>query len=399
MRNTPKSRPRLRPAREKFWVLLPAVRRGYENEVFLGVRAGLAESPNVELAWSLDPDDLLARWGQAGHSGVGVIIGHWKPTTLRKLERLPCAVADFSHRYTPTGGTTPLPSRWRAYAPDDIGIGRMLAHHFAERRLACTGCINPYPAKSNTWAAMRIQGFCAEAGEKSVAKFLFPNQRPEKLRAWLCRLPKPAGVFCVTDKEAAQAAELCRQNGLAVPEQVALAGVNNDPVWVESASPALTSVLLPTHDIGLALARAASTRLRTLHWPLDDVILLAPRTLFSRASTNPLAIKDPRLLAAVTFIRAREGQGIGVDDVCSAVGLNRRSMELLFRKHLGHAPYASIQAARLEKARTLIVHSTLPITEIASHCHLPIDRFGALFRKHYGLLPLTLRREERRLLS
>jgi transcriptional regulator GlxA family with amidase domain len=172
--------------------------------------------------------------------------------------------------------------------------------------------------------------------------------------------------------------------------------VNNDPVWVESTSPALTSVMLPARDIGLALARAVSTRLRTLGWPLDDLTLLAPKALLARASTSTLAIKDPRVLAAVTFIRANEGLGICVGDVCSAVGINRRSLELLFRNHLGHAPYASIQAARLEKARSLVERTTLPVTEIASHCHLPVDRFGALFRKHYGTLPLTLRRAERR---
>lgn len=377
------------------WVLIPAVRRGYEADIFLSLRAALAEASPVDVCWSFDPDDLLARRGLAGGKGVGVIVGHWPRATLQQLERVPCAVSDLMHLYETTGGAQALPALWRAYAPDDFEIGRMIARHFIERRLTRFACVNPYAARTSRWAAMRMAGFLAETGEAGSSAIRAAAQQPEKLREWLGRLPKPAGVFCVTDKESALAAEACRRTGISVPGQIALAGVNNDPAWVEATSPTLSSVVLPAHEIGQALAKAVLGRLKTGAWPTREPPLIPPRVLLARASTDTLAVTDARVRAAVAFLRARSGIGIGVEDLCRAAGLNRRSLEILFRKHLGQSPYAILQGARLERAWDLVNGGALPITEIASQCNLPIDRFGALFRKRFGLRPLALRLSRR----
>ncbi len=52
--------------------------------------------------------------------------------------------------------------------------------------------------------------------------------KSNKLTAWVRSLPKPVGVLCCYDIRGRQLIEICAQNQIAVPEQVAVLGVDND---------------------------------------------------------------------------------------------------------------------------------------------------------------------------
>ena len=59
---------------------------------------------------------------------------------------------------------------------------------------------------------------------------------------WLGGLPKPVGLFAVTDYRARQVLDACRQVGLRVPQQVAVIGVDNEEVICVHVQPQLSSV-------------------------------------------------------------------------------------------------------------------------------------------------------------
>src|SRR5204862_308111 len=77
---------------------------------------------------------------------------------------------------------------------------------------------------------------------------------------WECVLmpadaPLPIGVLASTDGRALQVLAVCRKLDIAVPEAVALLGVDNDDVFCELASPPLSSIALSTQRIGYEAAR------------------------------------------------------------------------------------------------------------------------------------------------
>jgi LacI family transcriptional regulator len=62
------------------------------------------------------------------------------------------------------------------------------------------------------------------------------------LHKWMLALPKPVGLFAVHDPSGRIAAEVCRDNGIQVPEQVAIVSADNDELICGLTHPPLSSV-------------------------------------------------------------------------------------------------------------------------------------------------------------
>ena len=65
------------------------------------------------------------------------------------------------------------------------------------------------------------------------------KQAEESVRQWLVELPKPIAVFCSNDEHARMLSSLCQIGGIAVPDEVALLGVDNDETMCLLSSPPL----------------------------------------------------------------------------------------------------------------------------------------------------------------
>jgi len=66
--------------------------------------------------------------------------------------------------------------------------------------------------------------------------------RRERLRRWLKALPKPCGIFAVHDPVGADILELAALEGIAVPGELAVIGVDDDPLICERTQPSLSSI-------------------------------------------------------------------------------------------------------------------------------------------------------------
>ena len=64
----------------------------------------------------------------------------------------------------------------------------------------------------------------------------------------------PTAVFAVTDMVAIGAAEVARQMGLRIPEDLAIVGYNDIPL-ASRVSPGLTTMHVPIHEFGSVAAR------------------------------------------------------------------------------------------------------------------------------------------------
>ncbi len=74
-----------------------------------------------------------------------------------------------------------------------------------------------------------------------------------RLTAWIAQLTKPVGMMASYDIGARQVLDVCRELEIMVPEEVAVIGVDDDPIVCNLAHPSLTSVI--PDAAGPAIAR------------------------------------------------------------------------------------------------------------------------------------------------
>ncbi|RMD83209.1 MAG: AraC family transcriptional regulator [Lentisphaerae bacterium] len=100
----------------------------------------------------------------------------------------------------------------------------------------------------------------------------------------------------------------------------------------------------------------------------------------------------PAIQRALQFIHQHLTEGICVADVVREAGLSHSQLNLLFHRqfHLSIREY--ITRKKVEQAEYLIVHSSLPIKEIAIRSgYSDLHHFNKVIRRYYGVSPRVLR--------
>ena len=287
---------------------------------------------------------------------------------------------------------------------DSRAIGAMAARYYLERGYESFAFVGE--PKGHPWSAERRLGFeetLAEAGHGCVVYDRFterdrndwPGER-KRLVAFLQGLPRPSAVFAPMDARARLVLEACAVAGLRVPDEIAVLGVDNDPLLCESTVPTLSSI----HTGGFRRGQIAAEMLDALmhgREPRERAVSQPPIAVMTRGSTGYAAMSDPAISKAIAFIRkhARTG-GIDVGDIVQAVGCSRRYLELRFRARLGRSIRDELLGERVEWVKSLLSATNLSIGEIAERAGFTREsHLGLLFRKATGMTMLQWRRENR----
>lgn len=216
------------------------------------------------------------------------------------------------------------------------------------------------------------------------------------LTRWLQKLPKPVGVLACYDIRGRQLIEICQRNGIAVPEQVAVLGVDNDELVCNLAETPLSSIIPNAKGTGYLAASLLSKMLDGQ--PVEPVAhLLKPLGIITRQSTDSFAIDDPDLIKAAQYIRENACSGINVEDLLKIVPLTRRVLEARFKKYFGHSPHDAIQKARLRRAEELLEETDLPLATIADRAgFVHSEYFSVVFKRMKEITPSAYRERMRR---
>jgi len=288
--------------------------------------------------------------------------------------------------------------------PDDAQIGRLAASHFLDRGIRHFGFIGQ---ALHAGSFRRGAGFrrAVEGAGYSVAWYEergprqfdpTPDRRAfERFRRWALTLPKPVGVLGSYDILGLQIAEVCRQEGLRVPDDVAIVGVGNDDLVCELARPSLSSVATPAGPIGYE-ASAMLERLMAGARPPKEPVLLPPLGVVTRQSSDVLAIDDPEVAAAVSLIRRKGHEPIRVGDILREVLVSRRSLERKFRKILKRGMSQEIRHAHMERAKGLLGDTEISMQLVAERAGFSNSRhLCVVFRQETGMTPTAYRRQFR----
>lgn len=276
--------------------------------------------------------------------------------------------------------------------PDHRTVGRMAAEHLLSKGLRYFAFLGGTDRLLDT----RRAGFAAAlAGRGLGYAHLSFDQRlsPSTRAAALKRLPKPVGVMAGNDHLGRWLIDACGEIGLSVPGDVAVIGVDDDEVPCLTVPPFMSSIDTDGERVGFEAARLID-RLLDGEPPPAAAILVQPKGVVERESTDVLAVGDAELVRAVRYIRDCACEGVTAEGVAAALRIPPRSMRDKFRRHLNTTVRAEILRVRFDAAKRLLVETNLTIDRIGRQCGFPhYGRFNAAFRKTHGMPPGVYRRQ------
>jgi LacI family transcriptional regulator len=280
-------------------------------------------------------------------------------------------------------------------------IARLAADHLLERGFKHFAYCGYARTPINGWSHEREDAFVTQIEGLGASCAVFRDrQRPMRewaglqrsLGEWLRKLPKPVGVMAANDSRGRHLLEACRANDLIVPDQVAVIGVDNDELLCRLSTPPLSSVEQGARRLGYAAA-AELDRIMLGRKPHRKHFVIDPAIVVTRQSTDVLAIDDHNVAQAMTFIRQRACDGIGVPQVVGAAGISRSGLETRFNKVLGYTIRTAIRRTQLERARHLVSETDVPLKQVASQTGFKsVQHMTTLFVQAFGDTPARHRR-------
>ncbi len=209
----------------------------------------------------------------------------------------------------------------------------------------------------------------------------------DDLGRWLKSLPKPVGIMACNDIRGQQVMNACRRVDVLVPEEVAVIGVDNDELFCELSDPPLTSIALDTLRIGYEAA-ALLERMMSREKPPDQPILIPPKGIVTRRSTDVLAMDDRQLAAGARFLREHVFDNISVNDMARAAGMSRRVFERRFVSQIGRPPKAEVLRLRLERVKELLAGTDWSLAQISERTGFKHSEYlHTIFTQKTGTTP------------
>jgi LacI family transcriptional regulator len=285
--------------------------------------------------------------------------------------------------------------------PDNYVVARLAAEHLRERGFRHFGfCGLPrglYPPLDD-----RADAFLSYLQQADLPSSLFeatrnvPWEREQKqIAQWIGSLPKPAGVMTCGDERGLQVLRACALVGVAVPDQVAVIGAGNDDCLCSLSNPPLSSVDLAPRSIGYEAA-ALLDRMMDGQQPPAQHILIPPRGIVARLSTDVLATEDQAVVRAVSFIRSHACDDIRVRDVLKDVKLSRSALEPRLKRVLGRTIHQEIRRVQIERVKKLLSTTDLPTKQISAQAGFrSVQYLTRVFRKATGQTPASYRKRMR----
>ena len=279
---------------------------------------------------------------------------------------------------------------------DNLAIGRMAAQHFIERGFEnfafyrCGDGIGERERRAGFEEAVRQAGgtlhhLGARPGEAKPP-------RKTSAEAWLGLqlkgLPMPLAVAAELDDRAIEVLDACLLAGLQTPEQVAILGVDNDELRCPFATVPLSSVETDMAGVGFAAAKLLGLLMDGGKAP-DEAILIPPKEVVVRLSTDMLAIDRVEVANALRFIWDHYKDGIRANDVAEIAGLSRQRLHQLFLAYVGRSVAEEIDRRRLEAAKALLKNTKIKGYEIAKLSGFSgATHFCRSFKRSCGATPM-----------
>jgi len=286
---------------------------------------------------------------------------------------------------------------------DNHEIGRLAAHHFLERGYRNLAW---FPFTNDAVNQERRDGFAETIAAEGLGFTALPPLHELRDFKWrgnwaknlsriadaILAMPKPLAVFCYNDCAAASILSVCQELGISVPEQVAIAGVDNDELLCEAVTVPLTSVIHDLEGVGYLGAAVLKSLMDGEKAPAE-IPKVRPKGIVTRRSTDMQAVENIEVARALRFIRENYSKdNLQVADIVASTRISRRPLEVAFKKEIGRTINHEIIRTRIDKAIHLLRHSDECIWRIAAATGFQrANHFHRVFRAQTGISPKKFR--------
>ncbi len=349
-----------------------------------------------EAGWIVN--DLIVHTGTppAHWTGDGVIamLNHPIGKLIPFIRALTCPVVDLANEVDELNVPRVL--------SDDYSIGATGAQHL----LACGLSNFAFFTCWDTRVELdRMRGF-RETVERAGRTFHLINgltmNRPsvdhEDFVAWigakLLELPRPLGVMAQHDRESMMVVSGCEWARVAVPEDIAVVGSNNDPLLCELGPVPLSSVDVRRRDQGYQAAQLLDSLIKGRKPPTKP-LRVPSGPVIVRQSSEVLAVPDPDLSKALQYIADHYREPLRVEDVVDHAETSRRKLYQLFERHLGRPIHSEILRRRLDHARRLLLTTSDKLYSVArASGFLDDQHLARAFTREVGVSPSRYRQQQ-----
>ena len=216
------------------------------------------------------------------------------------------------------------------------------------------------------------------------------SPHPESLVRWLRALPDRTALFCANDIRAYQALRAASDVGISVPDQLAVLGVDNDPLICAFARPQLSSIDPNAHAVGYAAAAMLNGAVKHGGVPRTRTATAAPKGIVERASTEFLHDGPQWLKEAVDYILANTDKALSTADIVRLTALSHTSVEKAFRKFLGESTGRYILRTKMNEASRLLGLGNISSKEVAYRVGFASPQyFCRAFKSFFGHPPFA----------
>lgn len=112
-----------------------------------------------------------------------------------------------------------------------------------------------------------------------------------------------------------------------------------------------------------------------------------------------LGVQNSKVLTIIELMEANLAEPLSLLEIADHVGLSRRQIERLFRQEMGRSPARYYLEIRLDRARHLLIQSSMPVVEVAVACgFVSASHFSKCYRELYGRSPQQERADRKHLL-
>jgi transcriptional regulator GlxA family with amidase domain len=109
-----------------------------------------------------------------------------------------------------------------------------------------------------------------------------------------------------------------------------------------------------------------------------------------------LGVAHPKLLAVVAEMERRLEQPASCTQLARLVSLSPRQLERLFQKYIDSTPTRYYLTIRLERARHLLLQTSIPILSVGIACgFVSASHFSKCYSEHFNRTPSEERKGKR----
>lgn len=263
----------------------------------------------------------------------------------------------------------PPPQNASLILNDNAAFAEKIASHLLSKRLKHFAFMRfdnfPWAVTRGVSFIRTIQtaGFTVDLFEPDLTATEASDRR--RLVSWLKSLPKPCGIMASFDGRARLILEIAREEGIRVPHELCVVGVDNDCSICENTVPTLSSLDPQFFREGWIAAKT-----------LDDLLngrIKKPVTVINqggnvmeRASSDFLPKIYHVAAVAMEVIKTRCAETLSVEGIAHITGVSRRLLEMRFQEVYGDTIQNKLREVRIERVKSLLRHSSMPIEQICA---------------------------------